>query len=670
VRRLTTAQPRDRPAADEPVVIILRAYVCAVALAGAVVAAVVLAVPLGPALRVDDTVVALGLAVVVAELFPVVIVRRGANEEFDVSTAFTLAAVIVAGPAAAVLIQLVSRTCVELVFRRPPLKAVFNVAQKVLSVAAAGAAATVVAGDAPFGAHGVELVGAVAWLAAAAAYLLVNGLLVTVVCALAAGEPVGAYIRGELLRAGLEQVLLVLLAPVVAAVVVVEPLLMPLLGVPALALHRSGRAEAASHYQARHDALTGLPNRVRLRERLDEELAEGRDALALVTTDLDRFKEVNDTLGHGQGDRLLEAVGHRMATEIGGAAMLGRLQGDEFGIVVEGDEAAATELAGRLVEAFRAPLHVDGLSLEVGLSAGVAVFTDEVDGVDELLRRADVATYIAKENGAGFAVYRTDRDHFSRRRLALSGDLRQAIADGQVQPYFQPQIDLGSGDVVGAEALVRWVRPDGTIIPPLDFIGAAERGGAIKPLTLHVLAAALAARQAWLADGLTVGMAVNLSARSLLDPELVDDVERALTETGAAAEVLELEITESAIMADPDRARTTLERLGDLGIRLAIDDFGTGYSSLAYLSRLPVHTIKVDRSFICSLGSDPAAEMIVRTTIDLGHSLGLAVVAEGVEDTATRDLLRGLGCETAQGFLWSPAVPADDFGGTVAALDV
>jgi diguanylate cyclase (GGDEF)-like protein len=663
-----TAAPR-RAAADDREVSTLRAYVSAVALAGAVVATIVLAAPLGPALRVDDTVIALAFAVLVAELFPVLIVRRGANEEFDVSTAFTVAAVLVAGPAAAVLVQLVSRTCVELVFRRPPLKAVFNVAQKVLSVAAAGAAATVVAGDTPFGPHGFDLLGAGALVAAAAAYLAVNGLLVTVVCALAGDEPLGAYVRGELLRAGLEQVFVALLAPVVAAVVVAEPVLIPLLGVPAWALHRSGRAEAGSHYQARHDALTGLPNRVRLRERLVDDLASGRP-VSLVTTDLDRFKEVNDTLGHGQGDRLLEAVGRRMADEVGETAMLGRLQGDEFGIVVDGDEAAASELAGRLVQAFRAPLHVDGLSLEVGLSAGVAVLAGEVDGVDELLRRADVATYIAKENGAGVALYRPDRDHFSRRRLALSGDLRQAIADGEVQPYFQPQVDLDSGVVVGAEALARWVRPDGTTIPPLDFIESAERSGAIKPLTLHVLAEALAARAQWAADGPTVRMAVNLSARSLLDPELVADVERALSRAGAAPEHLELEITESAIMADPDRARRTLERLGDLGIRLAIDDFGTGYSSLAYLSRLPVHTIKVDRSFIRNVGSDPAAQTIVRATIDLGHNLGLAVVAEGVEDVATRDLLRGLGCETAQGFLWSPAVPRAVFPGTVSALDV
>jgi diguanylate cyclase (GGDEF)-like protein len=409
---------------------------------------------------------------------------------------------------------------------------------------------------------------------------------------------------------------------------------------------------------------------VRLRERLDEDVASGRtpSTLSLVTTDLDGFKEVNDTLGHGHGDRLLEAVGRRMAAEVGETAMLGRLQGDEFGIVVDGDEAAAAELASRLVEAFRAPLQVDGLTLEVGLSAGVAVFTEEVEGVDELLRRADVATYIAKENGTGFALYRPDRDHFSRRRLALSGDLRQAIADGEVRPYFQPQVNLGSAAVVGAEALARWVRPDGSTIPPLDFIESAERGGTIKPLTLHVLAAALAAREQWAADGLTVRMAVNLSARSLLDPDLVADVGRALADAGAAPENLELEITESAIMADPDRARRTLERLGELGIRLAIDDFGTGYSSLAYLSRLPVHTIKVDRSFIRNIGSDPAAELIVRTTIDLGHNLGLAVVAEGIEDAATRDLLRGLGCETAQGFLWSPAVPAADFPKIVAGL--
>jgi EAL domain-containing protein (putative c-di-GMP-specific phosphodiesterase class I) len=291
-----------------------------------------------------------------------------------------------------------------------------------------------------------------------------------------------------------------------------------------------------------------------------------------------------------------------------------------------------------------------------------------VDSVEELLRRADVATYTAKGSPTGFAVYRPERDHFSRRRLALAGDLRRAIADGELQPYFQPQVDLHTGSVVGAEALVRWVRHDGSTIPPQDFIASAERNGAIKPLTQSVLTAALAAREQWVADGLPVRMAVNLSARSLLDPELVADVRRSLAAAGTAPGCLELEVTESAIMADPDRARRTLERLGDLGIRIAIDDFGTGYSSLAYLSRLPVDTVKVDRSFIRNLGTDPAAEMIVRTTVDLGHNLGLAVVAEGIEDAATCVVLRDLGCETGQGFLWSPAVPAGDFPGTVASL--
>jgi diguanylate cyclase (GGDEF)-like protein len=658
-------------AADVPEVTRLQSYVSAVALSGAVAAAVVLAAPLGPRLQIDDTVVALGLATLISELFPVLIVRRGANEEFDVSSAFVLAAVIVAGPAAAVLIQIVSRTCAEIAFRRPLIKAVFNVSQKVISVAAAGAVAMLVASGPVFGPDGFDATGVAAWLAAAAVYIAVNSLLVTVVRALAGGEPVGAFLRRELAHAGTDQVFPVLLAPIAAAVVVIEPVLAPLLAVPGWALRRSGQAEAASYYEARHDMLTGLSNRVRLREHLDERFANrGSRAVALVTTDLDGFKEINDTLGHAQGDRVLEAVGRRMAGAIGDTAMLARLHGDEFGVVVDGDETVAAELAGRLVEAFQAPLQVDAIALDVGLSAGVAALTDEVDSVEELLRRADVATYTAKGNGTGFAVYRPERDHFSRRRLALAGDLRRAIADGELQPYFQPQIDLRTGSVVGAEALVRWVRPDGSTIPPMEFIASAERGGAIKPLTQCVLAAALAAREQWAADGLEVSMAVNLSARSLLDPELVADVGRALAHAGTAPASLELEVTESAIMADPDRAQRTLESLGDLGIRVAIDDFGTGYSSLAYLSRLPVHTVKVDRSFIRALGSDPAAEMIVRTTIDLGHNLGLAVVAEGIEDASTRILLRDLGCETAQGFLWSPAVPANDFAATVATLAV
>jgi diguanylate cyclase (GGDEF)-like protein len=649
----------------------LRLFVGLVVLAGGAASAALLAGVAGPPARVGGAVIALGLATLVAELFPVAVVRRGANANFDVSSAFILAALLLAGPAAAVAIQLVTSTCVELRLRRTPIKAAFNVAQKALSLAAAAAAASVAGWHPGLVAEGVTLTGTAAFAAATIAFLAVNALLVTVVCALAGGEPVVNFVRRELLSMGADQVLATLLAPVAVAVAVLDPWLIVLLAVPAWALWRSGRAVTASHHQARHDGLTGLPNRRRLGEHLEPYFAApaaSRGPLALVAVDLARFKEINDTLGHEQGDRVLAAAARRLGEHLADAALLTRMQGDEFLVAVEADAASALELASGLVIAFEAPLELDGLSLEVGLSAGVATATPDVDGPDELLRRADVATNAAKENGVGFALYQPDLDKFSRRRLALSGDLRRALADGSVRPYFQPQLDLRTGAVVGAEALVRWRRDDGSFVPPMDFIPAAERSGAIKPLSQHMLVSALAAQRTWAQAGTCVRVAVNLSARSLTSPTLIDYVRRSLEQAGVAPHDLELEVTESAIMVDPDRARRTLERLGDVGIRLAIDDFGTGYSSLAYLSRLPVHTVKVDRSFVKELGTDPAAEMIVRTTVDLGHNLGLTVVAEGIEDEATRVRLRELGCDTAQGFLWSPAVPAEDFLGTAASL--
>jgi diguanylate cyclase (GGDEF)-like protein len=647
----------------------LQLYVAVVALAGAVGGAFTLAGLTGPALHVDGVVIALALAALGAEAFPVLIVRQGADEEFDVSNAFTLAALLIAGPAVAVAIQLLTRTFVEVQRGRAPIKAVFNVAMKVLSLVAAGVAVHALGWEPLFGGGGLALSDAAHFAVAAVTFTAVNGVLVTVVCALAAGEPVRAFVRTELLRVGADELFVALLAPVAVAVAIVDPLLILLLGVPAWALRRSARAAAAGHFQARHDALTGLPNRLWLREHLLTQFdRESPRPLALIATDLDRFKEVNDTLGHAQGDRLLAAAARRIAESVGDRGTLGRLQGDEFLVVVSGDATEALDLAGRVVAAFDPPLDVDGLSLEVGLSAGVAVATDDVDGIDELLRRADVATYTAKENGTGFALYQPHRDNFSTRRLTITGDLRHAIDAGQVRPFFQPQVHLATGAVVGAEALVRWHRADGTLVPPLDFIPAAERSGAIKPLTAHMLAGALDAQRAWAAAGVDVRVAVNVSARSLLDPQLVADVRDALARARVEPPDLELEVTESAIMVDPDRARRTLERLGDLGIHLAIDDFGTGYSSLAYLSRLPVHTVKIDRSFVGQLETDPAAELIVRTTADLGHNLGLTVVAEGIEDAATRDRLEALGCDSAQGFLWSPAVPAEEFLPLVAEL--
>jgi diguanylate cyclase (GGDEF)-like protein len=645
----------------------LRLYVGAVALAAVLAVALTLGGFLGPLPRVDLALVMLGLAALCAEAFPVTLLRRRGSESFDVSSAFTLAALLVAGPAAAVAIQLLSRTGAELMSRRAAIKRVFNVSQKVLAVVIAGAGvraieAPVFAGEPP------SLEGMAAFVVAAGAFIAVNGLLVTVVCALAAGEPVVGFVRREFLRLGVDELAVALLAPIAVALVVVDPLLIPLLAVPAWALRRSGRAAAVSYHEARHDALTGLPNRRMLRESLLARLerADGAAApFAIIALGLERLDEVTDTLGPTQADLLLRAVAERLE-EHAARAIVGRLESHEFGLIVDGSAVDAELLAERILDAFESALEIDGLSVEVALSAGIAAKTCDVHSSEELARRAHVALRVARTEARGFAVYAPDGDRSSRQRLTLVGDLRRSLAEGEIRPYFQPQFDLRTGAVVGAEALVRWIRPDGTVVAPMAFIGEAETSGVIKPLTRHVLAAALSAQRCWAELATPVRVAVNLSARSLLDPDLVDDVRGALERAGVPGSALELEVTESAIMADADRARATLVRLGDLGVRLAVDDFGTGYSSLAYLSRLPVDAVKIDRSFVKALGSDPAAELIVRMTVDLGHNLGLEVIAEGVEDQAGRDRLRGLGCDAAQGFLWSPAVPAADFLATVA----
>jgi diguanylate cyclase (GGDEF)-like protein len=647
----------------------LHLYVAATALGAVLAVVVTLGGFVGPQPRVDAALVMLGLATLCAEAFPVTFLRRRGSESFDVSSAFTLAALLVAGPAAAVAIQLVSRTAVELMSRRPAIKGVFNVAQKVLAVAAAGGAVMAV-GAPTFAGAPPTLEGGAAFAAATAAYITVNGLLVTVVCALAAGEPLLGFLRRELLRLGADELAVALLAPIAVALVVVDPLLIPLLAVPAWALRRSGRTAAASYHEARHDALTGLPNRRMLREALRgriEGSGQASPGFAIVVLGLDRLDDVTDVLGPTQADLLLRVVADRLEQHSGGC-MVGRLESREFGLIVDGGEADAVERAEHILDAFESPLHIGGLTVAVAVSAGIAVKVPDVESSEELSRRAHVALRSAKREGTRLAVYDRDADRVSRRRLLLVGDLRRAIADGEIRPYFQPQLDLLTGKVVGAEALVRWLRPDGTLIPPMDFIGESESTGVIKPLTRHVLGAALSAQRSWAELGTPVRVAVNLSARSLLDPDLVDDVHVALMQAGVPASMLELEVTESAIMADADRARATLVRLGGLGVRLAIDDFGTGYSSLAYLSRLPVDAVKIDRSFVKALDSDPAAELIVRMTVDLGHHLGLDVVAEGIEDETCRDRLRALGCDTAQGFLWSPAVPAERFLATVARL--
>jgi diguanylate cyclase (GGDEF)-like protein len=417
-------------------------------------------------------------------------------------------------------------------------------------------------------------------------------------------------------------------------------------------------------FRALYDELTGLPNRTLFRDRITQALnAAQRDrrAAAVLLLDVDHFRDVNDTLGHEAGDVLLRELGARLEEILRSGETFARLGGDEFGILLthaSADEAAL--LAARVHEALEAPFSIGGLPLEVAASIGIAVYPEHGEDVDVLLQHADVAMYVAKDAHARTASYDVGQDTNDAARLALAGELRNAIEQHQLFVEFQPKAELATGRIVGVEALVRWRHPERGVIRPDVFIPIAERTGLIKPLTRHVLERALEQCRDWNAAGFDVHVAVNLTIPDLLDLELPDRIAALLERTGVRPEQLELEITETTILADPFRVRQVLTRLNEMGLGLAIDDFGTGYSSLAYLKRLPVQTIKIDRSFVSGMCDDPSDATIVRSTVDLGRNLGLAIVAEGVESQEIWDALRALGCSYAQGYLIGRPLPAAD----------
>ncbi|MDO9372408.1 MAG: bifunctional diguanylate cyclase/phosphodiesterase [Gammaproteobacteria bacterium] len=404
-----------------------------------------------------------------------------------------------------------------------------------------------------------------------------------------------------------------------------------------------------------HDALTDLPNRVLLRDRVVQALMIAQrenTRLALLLMDLNEFKEVNNTLGHYNGDRLLKQVATRLQGVVREPATVARLGGDEFAILlpkIAGPESA-TDVARKVLRALEAPFTLEGLTLGIQASIGITLFPEHGNDVDALQQRADVAMYIAKRDKSGVVVYSPKLDQHSPQRLTLMGELRHAISNNELVLHYQPKIDTQNARITEVEALVRWQHPSHGLMKPDDFIPLAERTGLIKPLTLWVLNEGLRQCALWERNGIKLGICVNLAAPALLDPELCDTVAGMLAAHEVAPERLILEITESTIMSDPARALQMLTRLAGIGVRLSIDDFGTGYSSLSYLSKLPVSEIKIDKSFVMDMITNDKDAMIVRTTIDLGHNLGLKVVAEGVESEEILARLKTLGCDAAQGY--------------------
>ncbi|MCX5393341.1 bifunctional diguanylate cyclase/phosphodiesterase [Streptomyces sp. NPDC006482] len=495
---------------------------------------------------------------------------------------------------------------------------------------------------------------------AASAYLVVTRILLWYTLApLGRGLPTIA--RTALLRQGLVAVALLGIAPLICVVAATRPVLLPLFAVPLIALDSTLWIARARAEEQLRDPLTGLPNRQWLLERawtaLEEAESEGARA-ALVLIDLDRFRSVNDTLGHLAGDRLLLQIADRLRLALPRGAEAARLGGDEFAVLLPSADSttSAQRVARHLVAELSSPLDLDGLTLVLEASAGVAVFPDHALDAEGLLRRADVAMYQAKRDRTGVEVYESKRDSNTPDRLGLLGDLRRALDAGEVELHYQPKVRF-DGQVAGLEALVRWVHPERGKVPPDEFIAIAESSGLMPHLTEYVLETALAQVARWRAQGLNVPVAVNVSPRDVHTPGFAGAVAARLARHGVPAGALQLEITEHVLLEDPQRAADTLNGLTGHGVKMSLDDFGTGYSSLVHLRRLPVSELKIDRSFVARLAVDTEDAEIVRCTLDLAHSLGLLVVAEGVEDDETWERLRDLGCDAVQGWLVAAAMP-------------
>ncbi len=427
----------------------------------------------------------------------------------------------------------------------------------------------------------------------------------------------------------------------------------------------TNNALAALKHQALHDSLTGLPNRNWLKTRLENLLKHKKSAsggFALILLDLDRFKETNNTLGHYTGDKLLKQIGPRLQPlmeYVNGELM--RLGGDEFLILLNGvgDREDVSAIATDVLKALEQPFYIEGMRLEFSASLGISIYPENGKTSESLLRCADVAMYQAKENTGGFAFYQAEKDRHSPRRLALMSELRSAITDNQLCLHYQPKIDLHKQSLNGFEALVRWQHPVHGLIPPVQFVPFAEMGESIRPLTYWVIEEAIKQCAGLHARGIKTNMAVNLSTRNLLDTGCKDWLERLLNRYKFEPSFLELEITESALINDPDRAVENLRLIQSTGVQLSIDDFGTGYSSMSYLKRMPIHSLKIDMSFVRQMLESEQDAVIVKSTTNLAHNLGLSVVAEGVEDNETLEKLHEIGCDKAQGYFIGKPMPID-----------
>jgi diguanylate cyclase (GGDEF)-like protein len=628
----------------------VRTLVAVVLAGGGAVFAVCLVVLAGDPLERVDVVAVLAAGMLLAELFPLRI--PGREEETSFSTAFSFALLVSHGTETTVVVATACLVAADVIRRRAPVKLAYNAAQYALSWGAAGVVFSALAGSPDPSLPEPPLGDLWALAPAGLAFVLLNGCLGALPAALIAGGRLWPQLRHSYGFALTTTAVLLTLAPIVVVVADHELWLVALLG-PLLAAIQIGSGQAVlNEARARLDPLTGAVTRRELELALDGRMA-GPEPPAVVLLDVVGFADVNDTLGHHAGDAVLRTVAQRLMDAAGRGERVARIGGDAFALVC--DASRAEIVVARAEAALEPPVAVAGLAIDVRAAAGIA--RGPAEGAETLLGQADVALRLAKHQRARWVVYESAMSVDAADRVALAPGLRRAISAGELVLHHQPKLDLRTGAITGVEALVRWRRPGHGLVQPDAFIGLAEHTGLIRPLTLWVLRAAMADQAAWALAGLRIPVAVNLSARAL-HASVVDEV-AALQACAESTGGLELEVTESAAMDDPSHSLAVLERLAGLGVALSVDDFGTGHSSLAYLERLPVVALKIDRSFVTGLHGDTANHTIVGTTVELGHRLGLQVVAEGVEDGPTIERLRDLGCDVAQGFGIAHPMPAE-----------
>ncbi|MEO3887532.1 EAL domain-containing protein [Nonomuraea sp. B5E05] len=607
----------------------------------------------------------LAVLVVLGELRPVMVSSAAAVGGTYPSTMFTFAVLLHFGLPAAVLMQGVAVAMNGVVTRKSWHRVMFNIAQSTLALTAAGVV---------LGTFGIVPSPALPWVPgggdllaiglAGIAYFATRATLVCSAVALHERRSLTRVLKATVGPQSLVYAGLLGLAPLVVVVMNHSPGLVPLFVAPLAAVYFTATLSMRRDHQAMHDELTGLPNRKLLIVSTEEALAEARqdDRVGLFLLDLDRFKEVNDTMGHPVGDRLLQMVAHRLTHSVRPGDVVARLGGDEFAVLLPSirDTHAAREVAARLRAALTEPVRLEGMTFDVDGSVGIALYPDHAPDFELLLQRADVAMYLAKEGRTGVELYQPDKDRNSPERLSLLGDLRRAIDNRELRLHYQPKVSLGAGAVQGVEALLRWRHPVHGPIPPSDFVPLAEQSYLMRQLTAYVIDEALEQAARWWHTGLRVQISVNISARDLLDSALPERLEVGLAKYGLPPAAIQLEVTERILTGDQAYTQETIKALATLGVPLAIDDFGTGYSSLIRLQRLAVSEVKIDASFVRRIAESEDDERIVRSIVDLVRSLGLRSVAEGVESDEVAIRLADMGCDVGQGWLFCEPMPAAD----------